>query len=160
VVELHRGDGASRAIDAAALAAGATGPVGANFAIATGGAATAKIELRDGSEAVMRVGVEGSGADPAAAAAALRHLEPSTLALVPGLRGSGTAGCVSWTAESVLPGTRAEWATAGLLTELADFLLTLPRGDGPPESMSKDLHILAAHTPGHGTRAAGVARAP
>jgi aminoglycoside phosphotransferase (APT) family kinase protein len=149
VVELSRGV-VVRAIDEAARAGGVTGGLG-RLAIGPTGSVTATARSADGSRRIFRAAPLDATVDPDRAAEALRRLEGLGPTVVPRLAGAGRTARVSWSTESLMPGRQPDRLSPRVLDELLDFLLSLPRADGPPMAFRDDIETLATHVPSQAT---------
>jgi hypothetical protein len=145
LVELAGGASEPRVIDAVAAAAGG-GPAH-TFQRGSGGAALARARHGDGTELLLRAAPPGSPGDPARIAAALRKLSALDLTVTPSLRGQGRLGEVSWSAESLLPGSPPWRLWPALVDEVVDVCTRLPRSDASPTAPLADLEVLTAALP-------------
>jgi hypothetical protein len=155
LVQLTRTDPEMRVLDQAAEAAGAIVPVGA-FTAGSGGSILSRLRMRDGSEAMLRVGARDGASDPFRGGEALRWLASAGVPAVPRPLGSGRSGPARWTLESHLPGERAGRPNDAMLQEVARFCARLPAGSGPPAAATEDIGRIAAAFPRHASLLATV----
>ena len=146
LVELTTDVRIPRVIDIAATAAGLTQRVD-SMHFGAGDQISARGQLAGGRQTVIRVARCGSPADPLHAADALARLEPLALAHVPRLLGSGDAGTVAWTTETLLPGRRAYALTPELVAAVGVFCARLPRDASPPTAFASDVASLIDRLP-------------
>ena len=106
--------------------------------------------------ALFRIGIEGTGADPGAAARALEVLGKAEVRLVPRMLGRGTGDGTAWTLESLLIGRRPRHVSTSLLQQVAGFCARLPRRDEVPTAMDEDFAAITSHLPQVGGRLAAL----
>jgi Phosphotransferase enzyme family len=148
VVQLTKADPVLRVLDLAADAAGGVTPVGA-FTAGSGGSILTRLAMRDGSEAMLRVGAADGASDPSKGAEALQWLATAGIPAVPRSIGSGHSGHARWTLESRLQGARVGGLSAAVLHDVARFCARLPAGSGPPTAATADIGRIAAAFPVH-----------
>ncbi len=148
LVQLTRTDPGMRVLDQAAEAAGGIVPVGA-FTAGSGGSILTRLRMRDGSEAMLRVGARDGAADPSRGAEALQWLASAGVPAVPRALGCGRSGGAHWTLESCLPGERTGRPDEAMLQDVARFCARLPAGWGPPTAATEDIGRIAAAFPRH-----------
>src|SRR5207245_1134514 len=148
LVQWMRTDPGMRVLDQAAEAAGGIVPVGA-FRAGSGGSILTRLRMRDGSEAMLRVGATDGAADPSRGGEALRWLASAGVPAVPRALGCGRSGGAHWTLESRLPGERAGRPNDAMLQDVARFCARLPAGSGPPAAATEDIGRIAAAFPRH-----------
>lgn len=142
LVELFSGDAPTRAIDAAARAAGSVEPL-RRLRPAVGGSWLARTSDGSGTDFVLRVARDGGPADPQRAALALERLADAGSPVVPKLLRRGRGAGTSWSAETALPGRRPARLSSSLARDAAGFCATLPRTEGPPVTPVIELRSLA-----------------
>jgi hypothetical protein len=148
LVQLTTGKPEMRVLDLAADAAGGISPVHA-FEAGSGGSILARLPMRDGSEAMLRVGESGAASDPSRGGAALQWLAIAGIAGVPRAIGVGGSGRVRWTVESRLPGGRAGHLSDAMLRDVARFCAHLPATSASPTAPTEDIGRIAAAFPRH-----------
>jgi hypothetical protein len=156
LVELTTANPALRVLDQAAEAAGGIVPVGA-FTAGSGGSILTRLRMRDGSEAMLRVGERDGASDPSRGGEALQWLASAGIPAVPRAIGSGGGGRARWTLESRLTGERAGHPDDAMLDELERFCARLPADCGPPTAPTEDIGRIAAAFPHYASLLATVA---
>jgi hypothetical protein len=154
VVQLTTANPVLRLLDLAADAAGGVIPVG-RFNAGSGGSILTWLPMRDGSEAVLRVGQDGAS-DPSRGGAALEWLASAGIPTVPRAIGSGRSGRARWTLESRLPGARVGRLGDAMLHDVARFCARLPARSGPPTAPTEDIARIGAAFPRHASLLATV----
>jgi hypothetical protein len=155
LLQLTRTHPEMRVLDQAAEAAGGIVPVG-GFTAGSGGSILTRLRMRDGSEAMLRVGERDGAADPSRGGEALQWLASAEVPAVPRALGSGRSGGAHWTLESRVPGDRAGRPSGAVLHEVARFCARLPASSGPPSATAEDIGRIAAAFPRHASRLATV----
>jgi len=155
LLQLTRTDPEMRVLDQAAESAGGIVPVGA-FTAGSGGSVLSRLRMRDGSDAMLRVGARDSAADPSRGGEALQWLAGAGVPAVPRPLGSGRSAGAYWTLESRLPGERAGRPNDAMLHEVARFCARLPVGSGPSIAATEDIGRIAAAFPHHASLLATV----
>lgn len=155
LVQMTTVDPVLRVLDLAADAAGGIVPV-RTFTAGSGGSILTRLPMRDGSEAMMRVGEGDQASDPSRGGAALEWLATAGIPAVPRALGSGTTGHARWTLESRMPGDRAGRPSDAVLHEVARFCARLPASSGPPTAATDDIGRIVAAFPRHASLLATV----
>jgi hypothetical protein len=147
LLQLTTGKPVVRVLDLAADAAGGIGPVRA-FNAGSGGSILTRLRLRDGSEAMLRVGADGPS-DPSRGGDALQWLATAGIAGVPRAIGAGRSGGARWTLESRLAGARAGRLSDAMVRDVAGFCARLPVSAGPSTATATDIARIVAAFPHH-----------
>jgi len=134
-----------RVIDAVAAAAGATGRV-ERFRASTAGGLVAEVSLVSGERAILRAAGIGWPGDPASAADALVALADSGVP-APRLISRGSTAGASWTLETFVPGARPRALDPALTAALSTVAARLPRADGRPSAVLRDLDRIGSALP-------------
>ena len=100
--------------------------------------------VREGRRGLLRMGLTGSPADPAAAIGGLRVLAEHAVARVPVLLADGDRAGVRWSLESALPGRRPRAVTPALAGQVAAFVAALPRTDAAVDLTADAATVVAA----------------
>ena len=148
LLQLTRTNPGMRVLDQAAEAAGGIVPVGV-FTAGSGGCILSRLHMRDGSDAMLRVGARDGTADPCRGDEALQWLASAGIPAVPRPLGSGRSGTSRWTLESCLPGERAGRTSEAMLHEVARFCARLPANSGPPIAATEDIGRIVTAFPRH-----------
>jgi hypothetical protein len=143
LVEFAAPNAGPRLLDVIAHVAGANLPVTA-IRLGSGGAALARVSLRDGTDALLRMAPAGSPGDPSAAATWLQALAAIPVDMAPRLRGLGEVGGIAWTVESLVPGRRPRRVTPACAHDVAALCASLPKAAGAPTAPTEDLTTLAS----------------
>jgi len=155
LVQLTTANPVLRVLDLAADAAGGIVPI-RTFRAGSGGSLVTRLPMRDGSEAMLRVGAAHEPSDPSRGGAALAWLATAGVPAVPRALGSGRSGPATWTLESRLPGDRAGRASDAMLDEVARFCARLPASSGPPTAATEDIGRIVLAYPRHASLLARV----
>jgi hypothetical protein len=139
--------GARRVLDEVSEAAGLQDAI-TEFAVGSGGVLHARVGRGgDGSAALLKVAATGDPADPAHEALGLGLLGEAAVEPVPLLRGAGRVADLSWSMQSIVPGSRPDRISDGLAAEVGLFCARLPRGRGGWESLKRDADVVAEAVP-------------
>jgi hypothetical protein len=156
VVELTDGPAVDRPLEQVLRTAG-LGPGGA-LTVGAGGGLLLRARGADGRRGILRVGLQDDVSDPAPAADALELLASRPDVRAPELLDRGSIGSVTWSFETVLPGTSCTVLTSEVWAAVVAAWRGLPRGGGPPRATSTDLRQLATWLPQHGGQLASLRR--
>jgi hypothetical protein len=145
-----------RVIDAVVIAAGSDAAA-PRLRPSGDGSALARLTLRDGTRAELRVAKEGHTKDPARGHAALVALADAGIELVPRPLGGGVTAGAAWSTETVVPGRHVHALTPGLLADVTSFLATLPAGTSDRRAIDEQLAEVADFFPEHAATLADIA---
>ncbi len=96
---------------------------------------------------LLRLGAQGSPADPGSNATALERLARVGGGRVPRLLDRGATAGASWSVESIVPGHRPRRLSRDLVAQTVAFCARLPRSPGPATALASDLNTVARHLP-------------